>query len=129
MSFVRKDWRECSEIASSRDAPTLSWQLAQGNPNHKGVISMVGLQKGMSMNFIQAIVYRRCGKLLLMLGLFAVLSLAFTTFHPDQVLEADIQVLEADINEGHTITIDCSGFGKGSVITIYCGDSSWQPAP
>jgi hypothetical protein len=76
----------------------------------------------MSMTFMQAIVYQRCGKLLLVLGLFAVLSLAFTTFHPDQVLEADI-------NEGHTITIDCSGFGKGSVITIYCGDSSWQPAP
>jgi hypothetical protein len=61
---------------------------------------MVGLQKGMSMNFIQAIVYRRCGKLLLMLGLFAVLSLAFTTFRPDQVLAEEI-------NAGQTITIDC----------------------
>jgi hypothetical protein len=78
---------------------------------------MVGLQKGMSMNFIQAIVYRRCGKLLLMLGLFAVLSLAFTTFRPDQVLAEEI-------NAGQTITIDCSDFGKGSVITIYCGDES-----
>jgi hypothetical protein len=83
---------------------------------------MGGLQKGMSMNFIQAIAHRRGGKLLLMLVLFAVLSLAFITFHPDQVLAEEI-------NEGQTITIDCSDFGKGSVITIYCGDDGWQPAP
>jgi hypothetical protein len=50
-----------------------------------------------------------------MLVLSAVLSLAFLTFLPDQVLAKEI-------NEGETITIDCSGFGKGSVITIYCGD-------
>jgi hypothetical protein len=83
---------------------------------------MRGLQKGMSMNFIQALAYRRGGKLLLMLGLFAVLSLAFITFGPDQVLAEEI-------NEGQTITIDCSDFGKSSVITIYCGDDGWQPAP
>jgi mersacidin/lichenicidin family type 2 lantibiotic len=47
---------------------------------------MEGLQKGMSMNFMQVIAYRRGAKLLLMLGLFAVLSLAFITFGPDQVL-------------------------------------------
>jgi hypothetical protein len=83
---------------------------------------MGGLQEGMSMNFIQAIAYRRGAKLLLMLGLFTVLSLAFIAFSPDQVLAKEI-------NEGETITIDCAGFGKGSVITIYCGDSGWQPAP
>jgi hypothetical protein len=83
---------------------------------------MGGLQKGMSMNFIQALAYWRGGKLLPMLGLFAVLSLAFITFSPDQVLAEEI-------NEGQTIAIDCSDFGKGSVIAIYCGDDGWQPAP
>jgi hypothetical protein len=82
---------------------------------------MEGLHKGMSMNFIQAIAYRRGAKLLLMLGLLAVLSLAFMTFRP-------YQVLAKEVNVGETIRIDCSGFGKGSVITIYCGDDGWQPA-
>jgi hypothetical protein len=45
------------------------------------------LQKGMSMNFMQVIAYRQGAKLLLMLGLFAVLSLAFTAFGPDQALD------------------------------------------
>jgi hypothetical protein len=40
----------------------------------------------MPASFIQALAYRRGGKVLLMLGLFAVLSLAFATFGPDQVL-------------------------------------------
>ena len=57
-----------------------------------------------------------------MLVLSAVLSLAFLTFLPDQVLAKEI-------NEGETIRIYCSGFGKGSVITIYCGDDGWQPVP
>jgi hypothetical protein len=82
---------------------------------------MRGLQKGMSMTFMQALAFRPAGKLLLMLGLLVVLSLAFTTFGSDQVLAEEI-------NEGETIRIDCSGFGKGSVITIYCGDDGWQPA-
>jgi hypothetical protein len=38
------------------------------------------------MNFMQALAYQRSAKLLLMLGLLVVLSLAFTTFGPDQVL-------------------------------------------
>jgi mersacidin/lichenicidin family type 2 lantibiotic len=42
--------------------------------------------KRMSMTFMQALAYWRGGKLLLMLGLFAVLSLTFITFGPDQVL-------------------------------------------
>ncbi len=71
----------------------------------------------MPMNFMQALAYQRSAKLLLMLGLFTVLSLAFITFSPDQVLAKEI-------NEGESITIDCSGFGKVSVITIYCGDES-----
>ncbi len=83
---------------------------------------MGGLQKGMSMTFMQALAYQRGGKLLLMLGLFAVLSLTLITFRPDQVLAKEVNV-------GETIRIDCSGFGKGSVITIYCGDDGWQPAP
>jgi hypothetical protein len=80
------------------------------------------LAEGMSMNFMQALAYWRGAKLLLTLVLFAVLTLAFITFGPDQVLAKEI-------NEGETITIDCSGLGRGSVITIYCGDSGWQPAP
>jgi hypothetical protein len=47
---------------------------------------MQALHKGMPMNFIQALAYRRGAKLLLMLGLFVVLCLAFTTFGPDLVL-------------------------------------------
>ena len=45
------------------------------------------LQKGMLMDFIQGLAYRAGGKVLLMLGLFVVLSLAFTTFGQDQVLD------------------------------------------
>jgi hypothetical protein len=44
------------------------------------------LAEGMSMNFIQALAYRPGSRLLLMLGLLVVLSLAFTTLGPDQVL-------------------------------------------
>jgi hypothetical protein len=76
----------------------------------------------MSMNFIQTLAYQRGGKLLLMLVLSAVLSLAFITFPPDQVLAKEISA-------GQTIRIYCSGFGQGSVITIYCGDYGWQPVP
>ena len=47
---------------------------------------MLGLQKGISMNFMQALGYRPADKLLLMLGLFVVLSLAFITFLPEPAL-------------------------------------------
>jgi hypothetical protein len=40
----------------------------------------------MPASFIQALAYRRGGKVLLILGLFAMLSLTFATFGPDQVL-------------------------------------------
>jgi hypothetical protein len=81
---------------------------------------MRGLNKWTPANFFQALAYQQGGKVLLMLGLFTVLSLAFITFSPGQVLAKNV---------GETITIDCSGFGKGSVITIYCGDDGRQPAP
>jgi hypothetical protein len=82
---------------------------------------MRGLNKWTPANFFQALAYQRGSKVLLMLGLFTVLSLAFITFSPGQVLAKEVNV-------GETIRIDCSGFGKGSVTTIYCGDDGWQPA-